>query len=452
MADRCSSIFTLLGRFTDQGVTTYRALDARGQFFQVHFLDPRRLAEHRELLASLGSVSPAEQEKIIWAAEVSGSAVIVTEPLEGSRTLAEWIEAKSPKVAPEPPKTAPPTDVAVAPSARVVGPGEFTRLFGPPKSSSTDDDVSKEPEPPQATPDTFARLFGSDAEEEDAAAETRKKETADTFDRLFGPGSKPLSDADADEAEETAPPAEPEASEPERDAGGLGTTRELRPEPPEREPGGGQPDSFLRMFGPKKREGETAPSLPDKPSGPTRPGLDSVQQPPDSEEPPGGSGRASGERKERSTAPGEFTRLFGHVDAEPEGPSGGSGQGSARAAVKPQERDTEDIMKALEPKTQGQSASELKDTAARAPAPPPPVQPPSAAPAYSQPASAQSEFDRVVRGRAAPPPSPAAGEGPKAEPQPGRSGAAPAKLGRLAMILGVIVVTAVILVVLFAVI
>jgi len=407
MADGSSAIFTLLGRFIDRGVTTYRALDARGQFFQVHFLDPRRQAEHKELLASLGSVSPAEQDKIIWAAEVSGNAVIVTEPLEGSSTLAEWIEAKSHKAAPEPPTAAPPTEAAAKPSPRVIGPGEFTRLFGPPKSSPA-------PEPRQPTPDTFDRLFSSDEEEaaaEETPVEPRKKEAADTFDRLFGPES------------------EPEASKPEGEAGGLGTTRDLSPEPPKREPGDGP-----------------------KSGGPTRPSLDSVQPPPESEEPSGDSGRADGERKGPSTAPGEFTRLFGHVDAEPEETRGGPGPGSLKAAVKPQERDTEDILKALEPKTQDPRVSEPRDTAAQAPAPPPPVQPLSAAPAYSQPVSAQSEFDRVIRGRTASPPPPAAAEGPKAEPQSGRSKAAPPKLGRLAMILGVIVVAAVILVVLFAII
>jgi len=73
-------------------------------------------------------------------------------------------------------------------------------------------------------------------------------------------------------------------------------------------------------------------------------------------------------------------------------------------------------------------------------------------PEYQQPASAQSEFDRVVRARDAQPSPPAAGEAPMAEPDQGSSGAAPPKLGLLAIILGAIVVVAVILVVLFAVI
>jgi len=450
MADGSSSIFTLLGRFSDQGVSTYRALDAHGQFFQVHFLDPARVAEHKDLLEALGGVSAAEQGKIIWAADVEGRAVIVTEPLEGSSTLAEWIAARTPEPTPEP-QQVPPKKVTAELSARVVGPGEFTRLFGP--------DVSKqsgESEPSPATPDTFERLFGTEVrepEEEAAAAaeeepeteagteetpeKSPKKEAADTFDRLFGPGSEPL--GDAHDEEEAAPPAEAETTEPGSEPGGLGTTRELRPDPPQPESGsskagGDQPDSFLRLFGPKAGEGETAPSLTEKRDAPTRPSLDPVK-PPERDEPPGGKGQASNKESGVNTAPGEFTRLFGHTESDTEG------TGGPKATVKPQERDTDDILKALERRHEPPP----KEAAP----PPPPVQPQSAEPVYQQPVSAQSEFDRVVRGRERQPSPPAGGEA--ADEARSDGGGSPPKLGRLALILGAIVVAAVILVVLFAV-
>lgn len=394
-----STAYTLLGHTSIRGVTTYRALDETGHPVMVHFLDPNRNREHRTLLALLEAVDPQERTKVVTTGAVEATVVVVTESLPEFSNLASWLAERSPSAARDEPQT---PEEFTAEEQRPLG--TFERLFEPASESSEAPPIERkpEPEPPRK------RVL----DEAETAA-------PGTFERLFGPAGEP-SEGLAPKPSSRKPPSRPRAepAQPTEESGGKRTI---------------DPDTSL---------------------GSTKPSLGSVKKmsPQSAESPSEGPARSPASGPEAETSgPGEFTRLFGAQDPPSDARPVLRHRKSPDAAVRPHERDTDDILRALD------SSPPAAESLARPPAagspppgPPPSIEPPVSAPAYASPAAAAgaSEFTRAIQASPPPAPAPAVEPSPEAEP-PGRGEAPSARL--LAVGLGVVLVVAIALVVFFAV-
>src|SRR5215207_4309323 len=91
-SDEFRGKYKLLKQITEQGVTSYTAVElAGGRPVMVHVLDD----SSRALLAQLDGLPSPEQAKVIDVGDVDGTMVIVTQFLQGFEGLAQWISARA---------------------------------------------------------------------------------------------------------------------------------------------------------------------------------------------------------------------------------------------------------------------------------------------------------------------------------------------------------------------
>src|SRR6266545_4016451 len=139
--DEFRSRYKLLKVVDEQGVQSHHALSPTGRVVMVHFLASAPPDEQRRLLALLSRLRPVDRTRILDQLDVDSATVLVTEFIQGFKTLAAWLESKA---------KLPPTESAMTPPATSSpasgpAPGEFTRMFGA-------DELAKAPAAPPAAP------------------------------------------------------------------------------------------------------------------------------------------------------------------------------------------------------------------------------------------------------------------------------------------------------------
>jgi hypothetical protein len=464
--DEFRSKYRLQQRLTQRGVASYHATDSSGRVLMVHSLDSASREEVDHVRSMIHRLDTGERKRILEILDVDGAPVLVTEYLQGFRSLTEWLEMRTRGAPTEP----------IAPVVQPKGPprGEFTQLFGPAEQSQTPvlerpaatapPAAAAPPNPPQAAPKPpskggeFTQLFGAispDATPPKSAGET-KPPTAGDFTRLFGaikdvPGPAPVS-ATAPTTEPPSPPpptAPPPPTErpkivvrwrentpPEpppraaekpqirwkekgtEEAGrGVPPARSAPPVPPPKAPG-----EFTRLFGaqagpptPEDRDAATVePLLPEPPPEP--PPRRSPAQAPR----PGGPLPADG-----------FTQILRAAADLPGDPSNPPEVGAPPAVPGPSA------------KAPGEFTSLMAGLPSAPVAPRGVPQPPAAGPG-------PSEFTRIIAGihtptapaaaKAAPPPDPASDEEEERQPS----------LTKLFIALGVVLLLGAALIVFFA--
>lgn len=214
--DEFRARYALLQQVAEGGVRSFHAATPAGGAAMVHFIDGGATPENRALLAALERLEPERRARVREVTAVDGSIAVVTDPLPGFRTLADWLQAGPPDPA------APPAPGGAAGEAP--GRGEFTRLF-----LAANPGGAPAPAAGEGEPGEFTRLFRAAAGTADAAGASPavapepaapapappppgapgRGELSELFQRLDLPASA-LSSPDAD-----APPAPP-APEPPR--------------------------------------------------------------------------------------------------------------------------------------------------------------------------------------------------------------------------------------------
>src|SRR6266542_1776663 len=320
--DEFRSRYKLLKVVDEQGVQSHHALSPTGRVVMVHFLAGAPLDDQRRLLALLDRLRPVDRTRILDKLDVDGATVLVTEFIQGFKTLLAWLESKA---------KLPPTESALTPPAAsspasAPAPGDFTRMFGAdePAQQSSDvppartdaPDANRRPvvrwrdEPAQKPDDSRAKpVIRWNAESPappvptappvPAAPPPAPAKKPGEFTQLFG-------------AVGATPPATP-ASAPDSPASPSA-------------PGSARPGAFTNMFNPVVEPashplGAAEPSserllraldAPATPSGSVAPSG------PLSERPPGGPNQAA--------APGEFNRMLSGI------PAPGAAQGAGARA------------------------------------------------------------------------------------------------------------------------
>ena len=157
--DEFRSRYKLLKVVDEQGVQSHHALSPTGRVVMVHFLAGAPLDDQRRLLALLDRLRPVDRTRILDKLDVDGATVLVTEFIQGFKTLLAWLESKA---------KLPPTESALTPPAAsspasAPAPGDFTRMFGADELGKVDQESP--PVPPSPAPGGFTAFFGAVAAE-----------------------------------------------------------------------------------------------------------------------------------------------------------------------------------------------------------------------------------------------------------------------------------------------
>src|SRR6266540_3992661 len=139
--DEFRSRYKLLKVVDEQGVQSHHALSPTGRVVMVHFLAGAPLDDQRRLLALLDRLRPVDRTRILDKLDVDGATVLVTEFIQGFKTLVAWLESKA---------KLPPTESALTPPAAsspasAPAPGDFTRMFGADEPAQKPDDSRAKP-------------------------------------------------------------------------------------------------------------------------------------------------------------------------------------------------------------------------------------------------------------------------------------------------------------------
>lgn len=146
--DEFRSRYKLLKVVDEQGVQSHHALSPTGRVVMVHFLAGAQQQEQRRLCALLDRLRPADRTRILDTLDVDGATVLVTEFIQGFKTLAAWLDSKA---------KLPPTEAAIAPPAAsspapAPAPGEFTSMFGADEVASLELQKAAAPSPEEQGP------------------------------------------------------------------------------------------------------------------------------------------------------------------------------------------------------------------------------------------------------------------------------------------------------------
>lgn len=163
-AEEFQAEYRIGDRITEGDVVSHRAEDLLGAAVLVHFLVKDEAGSRSSLLNYLPRLDTAHAEQIRVLTEVEDVTVLVTEPLEGFTSLADWLEA-------------------AARGKAVQDPGVYTRLLGNLDETSrlgdtavlgTAGELGSEDPRAEAPPETDAL-----AVEEEASADQEGKEFSD---------------------------------------------------------------------------------------------------------------------------------------------------------------------------------------------------------------------------------------------------------------------------------
>jgi hypothetical protein len=330
-AEQFRQKYHLLDRVTDGTVHTYHA-QFGGTMVMVHFLHgpPEELAAIDRALEGLDE---ARREKLLERADVDGSVTLVTRFILDFTTLHDWLKLPRPTHHGDggdagPPAARPRLGVPQPPAATSSGsPGEFTLLFGGPGGAGADaataprvetsGDSMAGTEPPLVAP--------PDAGPVEAAPVDAARAEPGEFTRLFK-AATPADTAPLQPEQPAAPeaPARPEPALPPTPRAGSAS-----PEQPAARGVPEPPGEFTRMFGAAPAAAQEQPPAPADPSnapaGPAPAAGNAPPAPPPVPPAPPAAEDASWpvqpapvREPPRSTAPGQYTRVFG-TPAQPPG-------------------------------------------------------------------------------------------------------------------------------------